>query len=295
MRDWPASWREMVIEHAGWEMFLMRLFLLWPIWLGVVGSVPDVQPHPTGIAHFMDLTWLGFPSVQMGVKWIFGFCAVGYLLGWWKGVASGVMVAILIGKGTLLNSLGATDHTGQLLALVVLGQSMVYGFQGKRGWTDNQAQVWAIHWSKVIIAASYVSAGVCKLLVHDPLWIVRVPYMALQVMKTNLQNSANDGSLVISRLAMEFPYWVMEHPQLARVFFGVGLVLELMAFLALVGRGWALMVGVGLLGLHFGVEILMGLNFRNHSYLLVIFYVNAPWLGKWLGVRVMEVWKGWRR
>ena len=57
----------------------------------------------------------------------------------------------------------------------------------------------------------------------------------------------------------------------------------------------ALMVGVGLLGLHFGVEILMGLNFRNHSYLLVIFYVNAPWLGKWLGVRVMEVWKGWRR
>lgn len=287
---WPRlNLRETVIQHAGWEMFLMRLFLLWPCWLVIERTVVKVQPRPNGLAHWIDFTFLGQPGVQQGMEWLFFVAGALFVAGRWVIPALGLIVAMLVAKGTLVNSQGAINHALQLLTLVMLGQWIVYCFRAKMGWSKSQTHLQAVHWAKVIMAASYVSAAICKLFASSEFWIARAPYMALQVVKSNMQAYYNDLVTTGTPLANAFPYWVVENPNLARVFFTGGLLLELFAFLALVNRWWALFIGVSMLLLHWSVQLLMSLEFKHHVYLLLIFYVNAPWLlyagGKWLAGR----------
>jgi len=270
--------RENVIQHAGWEMFLMRLLLLWPFWLVVTRAVVQVQPKPNGLAHFVDLTWLASPGIGNVLLGLFAVCGALYATGFFVVPALGIITAILVAKGTLINSQGAINHALQLITLVALAQWIVYCLRRPLGWTKRESHLQAVHWAKVTIAASYVSAALAKLFASSEFWIARVPYMALQVIKSNLQSYYNDLVVTTSPIAEKFPHWVVENPNLTRVIFTGGLLLELFAFLALVNRWWALFIGVSMLLLHWSIQILMNLEFKHHVYVLLIFYVNLPWL-----------------
>ena len=50
------------------------------------------------------------------------------------------------------------------------------------------------------------------------------------------------------------------------------------AVLALTGRRAACVVGLGLLAMHLLAREVMELGFVAHEWLLVIFFVNVPWL-----------------
>lgn len=272
-----SNLRETIVPHAAWEMVLMRAFLLWPFWIVVQRTVQGTQPRPNGIAHFVDLTWLANPSAQMVLNGAYWIAGVLFVSGRAMIPALAAISAILVAKGTLINSQGATNHALQLITLVSLTMLVAYCFRWKCGWTRHESHVRAVHWAKVMIAASYVSAAVCKLFASSEFWIARVPYMALQILKSNLQtyytNLENQ-----SPVAQNFAYWIVEHPHLARMLFGAGLLLELFCFLALINRWWALFIGLGMVGMHWMIHVVMSLEFKHHVYLLLIFYVNAPWL-----------------
>jgi len=281
--------RENVIPHAGWEMFLMRLCMLYPFYRAIGRKLPNVQPHPNGLAHFFDLTFLAQPAVVQGTMILSIVAAFFYVSGWLMIPALTVLSVVLILQGTLINSQGAINHSLQLLTMVVVAQWLVYIYGAVRHLGRHQAHLQAVHWAKIVIAASYVTAAFSKLFASSEFWIARVPYMALQVIKSNLQTYYNRLEVNPSFIAEKFPYWVLEFPNVARLFFGAGLALELFAFLALVSRGWALFIGISMLVLHYTIQIIMTLEFRHHVYLLLIFYVNAPWLlyagGKWIADR----------
>ncbi|HEX8372280.1 MAG TPA: hypothetical protein VF585_05845 [Chthoniobacterales bacterium] len=270
--------KENVIPHADWEMVLMRCFLLWPFWIVVTRSVVSVQPKPNGIAHFVDLTWLANPLTLNILISLFAVCGTLYALGFLMVPALGIITAILIAKGTLINSQGAINHALQLLTMVALTQWIVYCMRRPLGWSKRESHLQAVHWAKVTIAASYVSAALAKIFASSEFWIARAPYMALQVIKSNLQSYYNDLVMPTSWLAQQFPYWVLENRNLTRAIFTGGLILELLAFLALVNRRWALFIGVSMLLLHWSIQLLMDLEFKHHVYLLLIFFVNVPWL-----------------
>ena len=60
-------------------------------------------------------------------------------------------------------------------------------------------------------------------------------------------------------------------------------MLEVFAFLALYNRTTALIGGFFLLALHWGIEITMGLDFKNNSAIIWIFLINVPFKIIWLG------------
>jgi hypothetical protein len=77
---------------------------------------------------------------------------------------------------------------------------------------------------------------------------------------------------------------IAEHPNLARMFFAPGLIIEFFFPLALLGR-WSVGMGPAAIGLHRSFDLLMRLNFASHEVLLWIFFVNVPyWIAKALAL-----------
>ena len=278
--------REEVVRYASWETFFMRLLILWPCWSLIEREVVNVQPTPNGIAKFVDLTFLANPAMQNGVMIAFFIAGFFYVIDRLATPALGLIVAIMIAKGTLINSQGAINHSLQLLALVLLTQFIVQVIALIKNWTPVEKQIQAIHWTKIVIAASYVSSAFVKLFASNVFWIARVPFLALQIIKSNLQAYYTDLEPMATGWVAEFPYWVANHPNLARIFFSGGLMLELFAFLALINRRWALAMGVIILLFHESISFLMNIDFKNHVWLVAIFFINIPWLlvSAWRGV-----------
>ena len=270
--------REEIVRYASWETFFMRVAVLWPCWSLIERQVVNVQPTPNGIAKFIDLTFLANPAVQNGVMIAFFIAGFFYIIDRLALPALGLIVAIMIAKGTLINSQGAINHSLQLLTLVLLAQLIVQAIASFKKWPASEKQIQAVHWSKVVIAASYVSSAFVKLFASSEFWIARVPYLALQIIKSNLQAYYTDLEPMATGLVAEFPYWVASHPNLARLFFSGGLLLELFAFLALINRRWGLAMGAIILLFHESISFLMNIDFKNHVWLVAIFFINFPWL-----------------
>jgi hypothetical protein len=133
-----------------------------------------------------------------------------------------------------------------------------------------------------VIAAAYVIAGVIKLMRTKGLWIIESPNLSVQLMKTNAQNyydKLQTDAVFEQRAALA--QYMIDNPNLTRLFLGGGLFIELFAFLLLLNRRWALVMGFFILSLHWGIEMTMGLNFKYQMAVVAIFLVNVPF---WVGV-----------
>jgi hypothetical protein len=171
--------------------------------------------------------------------------------------------------------------------MILLGQFLVYAFP-KMPREKLRAMSWlmpdavidrrAIYVSLVIFAASYVVCGWVKLQNSDWHWFHNVvPGLALELQKTNWSEYYDTLQPVPPTLASVVSL-MTEHPTLARLFFGCGLLLELFAFLALLGRRWAFFYGLAIIVLHLTISHLMQLDFWYHIWAAVIFLLNLPGL-----------------
>jgi hypothetical protein len=80
---------------------------------------------------------------------------------------------------------------------------------------------------------------------------------------------------------------MIDNPNVTRLFLGGGLLIELLAFLLLVNRVWALVVGAFILALHWGIDLTMGLNFKYQMAVVAIFLVNVPFWAGVLGKKIV--------
>jgi hypothetical protein len=136
-----------------------------------------------------------------------------------------------------------------------------------------------VHVSKWVLVAVYVVSACVKLDESDGKWISEgVPRLGVQMMKTNYSKYYSDLTPIDPLAGEKVPQWIGEHPWQAKVLFGSGLFLELFFFLALAGRRWAFVLGLGMLALHLIIGRLMYLHFHHHQALLLIYFINLPGL-----------------
>ncbi len=134
-----------------------------------------------------------------------------------------------------------------------------------------------IHWAKVAFVACYVVSGVTKLINSNGGWILRTPNLAVAISKSNIKSHLNHLDEP-GRFASAAPEFIIQHPVIVMVIAGSGLVLELFAFLALMGRWPAVFIGTGLVVMHFMIAEVMRLRFDTYQDLAVIFLINIPYL-----------------
>ncbi|MFZ4765305.1 MAG: hypothetical protein ACOYMN_10165, partial [Roseimicrobium sp.] len=191
-------------------------------------------------------------------------------------------------------SQGAHNHSTQLCSMILLGQFVVYALPWLKG-EGLRARSWfvpdleihrrAIYATLVIFAAGYVVCGWVKLENSDWLWFHKVvPGLALELQKTNWSDYY-DTLEPVPQLLSTIVTLMNEHPTLARIFFGAGLFVELLAFVMLAGRRWAFFTGLAIIALHLSISQLMQLNFWYHIWAAVIFLINIPGLATTFGRR----------
>lgn len=254
-----------------------------------------VEKSPEGLARLLDTTWLAdntwFRVVLCGVWAGVVLYLAGGLLQWVKRPA-GAIRDLLTPAGLTLaflgislvqsnrNSQDATHHGYQALALVLLTQAVVFWYAFLRNrrpaaphlrWED-----WGIHFSIQTLAACYFVAGWSKLKNSGIQWVIDSPLIVTHMVRTG--DEYYYDTLDESRLGSldGWIQWFLGNPGLVRIGMGASLVLELLAVLALLGPRWALLIGIAIELLHWGIGQTMRLYFPVNQVLVLAFLINVP-------------------
>jgi hypothetical protein len=274
-------WQPRGFEYSRTELALMRMLFAVMIYSLVKWETGDLstQRFPNGIAHWFDLTWL---AAHPPGWWAKG-CAIAGLLAYVVGALPALGLAPIlfwaIVTGTLLTSQSSiVQHSWQLGTMILLAQWCVYAWHW-RGATTAVHRL-ATYASTVVIAASYGVCGVVKLVASDFQWVQRAPLMSVQLMKSNWAHYYNFLETPPAWLT-QATQAIVDYPNLARLFFGGGLLIELGAFVVLISRGWALFGGVMIIVFHLTVTQIMQLDFFYHIMAAAIFLVLPGLIATW--------------
>lgn len=272
--------------HPG-EALIMRLaFALVVVLTGIIWNAAQLPApgtelkSPNGLANILPMQWLANPGTLALGKPLVAVSLGFYVFGWAPVFSLFVPLVFMLGTGALRNSMGDISHHTQLVAMVLLAQWVVYLVAAirRRSWlrTTPITQQQVIFWSILVIGASYLASGIVKLKASDLEWIQRVPALSVQVFKAVWSASYSTGEPVSGFKAETVPWLIVNHPHLARLFFGTGLLLELLGFLMVLGKRVARWTGIALISMHLGISLLMEIDFINHILLVLIFAVNIP-------------------
>ncbi len=287
LRPFDWSWIELAFMRLTFAALAVWMVDGW--WNVGRLSMWDNQPHPVGLARFMDLTWLAHhaAAIQPVAFWVIAVALVFYVVGFLSGPAMLPFGVFTVMAGALMNSQGATNHATQLVTMCGLAQLAAYFWPAPKaeGWGSwlvpgLQRQRRAIHWASITLAAGYVVCGAIKLVRSDFMWFSDAQNLSVQLMKTHWAQYFDRGVPVSALFTEKVPQFLIAHPIISGVFFGIGLALELFAFLALRSRAWAFFFGVTLVALHVIIGQLFGLHFWTHEAILTILWINIPGLPK---------------
>lgn len=280
----------MTIEIPDWsayELTIMRVGLAFVLLTTARVRRPrDEQPNPVGVARLVDLSVLGRPAV---FTWFDRVMAGGIVL-FAAGMATPAAAAVLaVGFTCVLTldlSQGWVGHGRHLVAIALWAQA------GARlaWWGADRLDVDLGHlvlgdpestaawWTIQAMAAAYFASGVSKVALSGLRWVQDSPYLLLRSVSRAAMAPHEIPTNIDGRYANAFVARLSPHLGVARLVFGLGLLLELAAPFALVNR-WTLVAGgVCLLVLHRVNALVLRTRFPNYEALLVLFWVNPQYL-----------------
>ncbi len=305
-----SSWRPQrwfrPIPYRDWEMFIMRLLFALVVYSAFPKQVPFAgAKYEIGIARVMPLGWLSDQGTLDACRWVLIAALCLYVSGRLTALALPVMTFLTIAPATLANSQGAFHHHLQVLGLVVLGQWIWFTYRAfapkeflKPG---HRTHVLNVFYSQQVIVATYLTTAVWKLWKTKFGWIRESKHFPVQLAKTRdahyynkLEHAGPESSGSIGGIDAWFARVTPHSSSLsfsptrtcAARSSGRGSLLELFAFLALIGRRSRLLYGGMLILFHLIIGRVMNLNFEFNIFLLLIFFVNLPWLIVGIGSRI---------
>ncbi|MEM8954762.1 MAG: hypothetical protein AAGD22_11475 [Verrucomicrobiota bacterium] len=280
------------VTYSPWEWAVMRSLFAF---FALVPATPlnlsfRAQPQPTGVAQFVDITWITIGPVQELITFaFFAFLAL-YLVGFFPLTATIGLFVIHTLTGTLVNSQGAIHHNTQLIGLVLLGQILAHIYwrlkpnlalqRNPRLSADPLTPATLlIYHSQQLIAAGYVASGISKLINSRGEWISQIPNIPIQFEKNFAYRYYDHLEPPAQEASEGMIHFIAENPAAAQVLFGFGLFLEALCFLALMNRATLALWGLALWIMHHTISSVMGLGFAFNKAILLIFFINLPfWL-----------------
>ncbi len=284
--------------HSRHEVVLVRFLFALLVWDLIPWSaeIPYTgQPNPVGLAGLgIDLTWITRGGTLFWYNLLLGGLLIPYILGRALPFVTPVITLLAILPGTLENSQGYINHDTQLIPLILVAQSVWFIWRairhglGEKGLVSPERDRGAIYAAQQAIAAVYVVSGLTKVKESGFFgWIQKAVNYPIQLRKTNLssyystlQDPGNGGSS-LSGWASGAEAFFANHTALGQLLLSGGLILEVFAFVLLIGRRSALAVGCLIIFFHTTVSLFMKLNFRVNMEAAFIFLI-LPSLVAWL-------------
>ncbi|MEM8955801.1 MAG: hypothetical protein AAGD22_16725 [Verrucomicrobiota bacterium] len=285
-------------------MLLMRLFFAFVVYgtfMGLPAGVGGLQgqPDPMGLARFFDLRFFADRHLLLGLgRWMLIVALALYVADRLRFIALVIVCFWLIGPLTLELSQGVAKHTTQLLGLVLLVQVVYAGYAAvaKRRGSRLEIQRTITHWSKQAIVATYLVTAITKVVASRGEWVKDSKYFPVQMEKTRMSEYYNrlgvpkeEPRTWLQEIFAEIDGWFatlsvrigdlfLASPDLCRAFLGLGLLLEFLAPVAMLGRTWGSIIGMTLVVFHLTISRIMALHFATNMELIAIYLINVPWL-----------------
>ena len=291
--NWRKWFEVKQFEFGTVEMMLIRAGFAYALWTSFFfGIAQAAQTMPVGLAHLMDLSFLQNTPTYQALRWGFAGALGLWVLGLATPLATGYMLFLISAVGSLRNSYGNIHHGTQVIGMTVLGYFAGYVWSWlkkddarsrfarflKPDRTDHQRATW---WALQAVAATYVVAGVSKLIISGLGWLTGLVHLPLHVEKIGLQHYFGLGDIGRYEHAKDMAAMLTSWPITSVVVVGSGLFFELFAFWALYSRWHAFAFGVILWGMHVVIAWLMQLEFPMNCWALGLLFVNVPFLLLW--------------
>ena len=224
-----------------------------------VFDLPPEQFAPVG-----PLAWMGSPlspTLARALIAITVAAGIAFVAGWrWR--LSGPLFALMfLAVTTYRVSWGHVLHTDHLpaLHLLVLGFSPAAAAWSVDRRSESELRIserfgWPIQIMALLTVITYVLAGVAKIRYGGFDWLTG-DVLRNQIAYDNLRK------ILIGDVHSPIAGWVVRHPSLLRPFAAISVLVELGAFVALLGPRWrAIWVGAAWL-FHIGIVALMAIAF----------------------------------
>src|SRR5690606_6784692 len=263
-------------EESRGDVLFFRLFELF-IALGVMKlawewgaytlRISDVV-LPLGIARFVDVSFMfGSPLPLINAGVITALVAVGYFrLG---GIAYAVAFLLMLLQYAARYSLGEIPHSSNMLGMTLLGLAL-----SMLVFTDERYQRrFTLGFTYFFIGLGYALAGWSKLIATGPTW-PDGHHMWMWIHEKAIDSFAKSGVLEFNF----FQQLLLSEVWISTFVLALGLLTELAAFL-MWWRRLRVPVIVGVLALHTGIYLVMGIFFTLAFWELVLLALPLPaWL-----------------
>jgi len=266
-------------RRDAWELRLQRVALALLVYAAFDAEPRYLgQPYPVGIAAWIDFSFLGDRTAAVWAELALIAALACYVAGRAMPFAVAVMAFLYIGAGALAYSQGMLEHHTQLLGMVLLAQLLAYVQAGLRPSATANRHALATHYSVEVIAAAYVLAGLMKIVLSRGQWLAEAPMIVTDIAKAHGQEFCSSGDLAWLTRADFIAGLILAHPYVTRALLAPAVVFELGAAAAVLGRTSAMIVGLGLFAMHRGIDTMMAIRFPQNEALVLIYFVNAPYL-----------------
>lgn len=305
-----------MMRFRKWEAFGIRLLFAWVVfqalpidsfgprgdswfgprgWFGTNGRIhyPE-QPHPVGIAHKVDVTFMSRDAVQPYLMAVSILALISYVSGRGLIFSLPILTAIMIAGRTLQNSQGFTFHGALLVGFVLTIQTAVVivctlvRLLKKRGGESRYSlNDYLIRFTQVAIVAAYVVSGVSKLIESEGAWIRDSHYTGVYIIKTYRQNYHD--TLDKEKYGAEYaPYAkeMLDNPNRTRLLMALGLGIELFCFIGLWNRWLLALTGIAVVTLHQFIAEMMNLYFPLNEFTVAIYFINPVF---WIGALILWI------
>ena len=262
----------------------------------------DTEPHPVGLLRILHmfgdgpyLTWLADVRTWEIFKAIFIALLAVYVSGFALPLVLPALAIMHILPFTLNNSQGYTHHGNQIVSCVIIIQAIAtlyYSWRDKFTLSppDGRLRAWLLVNAQVIVTGMYFISVFTKLDNSGGMWIWNSHHTALDMIKTQRQSFLNRFDPTYAEIPKE-AYWMLEHPWMARAFFGSGIILEFVCILGIGHRWLGPLMGISLIIMHRCIDALMGgVAFLYNELLCLVFLINLPFLLAWLFERMPILW-----
>ncbi|SHK30125.1 hypothetical protein [Rhodothermus profundi] len=244
----------------------------WALYLGRL----ETPLYPTGLAHYLDVSWFMQPSVALGLA---ATVTVLLLLGLTHRWRLAYLLA-LVGLHLLYVSrfsLGKTPHGTHLLGLTLL--SLALGALLFRSASYRRRA--ALGFTYFFVGLSYTLAGLSKLVATGPGW-VDGSHLTLWILEKGVDLTARTGAWEPSFLQQ----LLLAHPSLSTLLLTSALLLELLAF-TVWWRPFRFPVLLALVGMHAGIYATLTISFHFAAAELLL--LALPW-SRWLDRLLQTRW-----
>ncbi len=279
------------------ELIVMRLLFGWLLISFIVTEPPRFPgvPYPNGLAHFMNLGFLRDAHTVSILSLSAQVCLLLGVLGIAEPLTLGWLLFVIVASKSYNQSQGNFGHAGQLVTLCLLAQwlaslrALAPDAAGLRGllWAGPASwrrQAW---WMIQTLAAGYTASALTKMIVTHGTWPLRGSNFLLQIYKAQTEMEVS-RMIQPSALAKAITDFVANHRWFGALMLVPTWLLEFGAFIALFNRRLSLLTGLALIGFHRMTQMLMGISFAEHQYILWIFFVNP---GYWICAAIQGRWR----